>query len=91
MVATRRGPLHNKVKEWLTVSTSTNTEEVIQVETMKLSTLVLTVSPDLYDLLKEEELNSHIVIRGDVSSIGPEDLNEIIARTIEYHHSAPYH
>lgn len=58
---------------------------------MKLSTLVLMVSPDLYELLKKEELDSEIVLQGDVRSIDRKDLSEIIDKMIQYHHNAPYH
>ncbi|GGE20090.1 hypothetical protein GCM10011571_22550 [Marinithermofilum abyssi] len=61
------------------------------METLKLSTLILTVSPDLYELLKEEELDSEVILHTDIRLINRKDLNEIIEQTIQHHHKKPYH
>ncbi|MDR6227414.1 hypothetical protein [Desmospora profundinema] len=60
------------------------------METMKLSTLILTVCPDWYDLLRKEELDSEIIVT-DLQALKREDISEIIGQTIQHHHRAPYH
>ncbi|MFC4077047.1 hypothetical protein [Salinithrix halophila] len=60
------------------------------METMKLSTLVLTVSPDLYELLRKEELESEVIVP-DIRLLNREDLSEIIEQAIKHHHRPPYH
>ncbi|MCS1350080.1 hypothetical protein [Mechercharimyces sp. CAU 1602] len=59
--------------------------------TMKLSTLVLTVSPKLYKLLKKEELEAEVIVRCELSEINEEDIDEIIAHTIEFYQNSPHH
>lgn len=62
------------------------------MQSIKLSELVLAVSPELYDLLTEAERDSDIILQGDVSSLDEEDINYIIEKTIaHYHQDAPYH
>ncbi|SDX51006.1 hypothetical protein SAMN05444487_12114 [Marininema mesophilum] len=60
------------------------------METMKLSTLILTVSPDLYELLRDVELDSEVIVT-NIQSINRDDLSEIISQAIEHHHCPPYH
>lgn len=62
------------------------------MQTMKLSQLVLVVSPELYDLLTETERNANVMVHGKISDINKDDMNRIVAQTIVYHHeSAIYH
>jgi hypothetical protein len=62
------------------------------MQTVKLSQLVLAVSPELYELLTEAELGASILVHGELSNINREDINRIIAQTIVYHHgNALYH
>jgi hypothetical protein len=62
------------------------------MQTVKLSQLVLAVSPELYDLLTEAERNSDILVHGELSELNKEDMNRIIAQTIaNYHGNAFYH
>ncbi|MBA4492809.1 hypothetical protein ACFO25_09035 [Paenactinomyces guangxiensis] len=62
------------------------------MQTVKLSDLVLAVSPELYDLLTEAERDSDIIVQGDPRSLSEEDINTIIAQTIaHYHQNGPYH
>ncbi|PTX55163.1 hypothetical protein C8P63_12143 [Melghirimyces profundicolus] len=60
------------------------------MQTMKLSALILTVSPDLYDLLRKEELDSEVLVT-DIQALNREDISEIIEQAIQQHHRAPYH
>ncbi|MGA8943685.1 MAG: hypothetical protein WB502_13390 [Thermoactinomyces sp.] len=62
------------------------------MQTVKLSQLVLALSPELYDLLTETERNANVMIHGKLSDINRDDMNRIVAQTIAYHHeSAIYH
>jgi hypothetical protein len=62
------------------------------MQTVKLSQLVLAVSPELYDLLTEAERNSDILVHGELSELNKEDMNRIIAQAIvNYHGNAYYH
>lgn len=63
----------------------------MQVETLKLSTLVMTVTPELYSLLTKEELEADVMIQGDIGKLKREDVNRIIASAIEQNVSTPYH
>ncbi|SFS44768.1 hypothetical protein [Marininema halotolerans] len=60
------------------------------METMKLSTLILTVSPELYELLRDVELDSEVIV-SNIQAINREDVSEIIVQAIEHHHCPPYH
>jgi hypothetical protein len=57
------------------------------MQTIKLSQLVLAISPELYDLLTEAERNAQILVQGELSAIRKEDMNQIIAQTIVHHHA----
>lgn len=61
------------------------------METLKLATIVLTVTPDLYALLTQKELNADVMIQGDVDTLEREDVNKIIASAIEQSVSTPFH
>ncbi|SFI96746.1 hypothetical protein [Thermoflavimicrobium dichotomicum] len=62
------------------------------MRTVKLSNLILAVSPELYDLLTEAELNSYVLVERDFSELDQEELNDIIAKAIVFHQVNPrYH
>jgi hypothetical protein len=62
------------------------------MQTIKLSKLVLEVSPELYELLTEAERDSDIIVQGDPFALNEEDINVIVAETIaHYHQDMPYH
>jgi hypothetical protein len=62
------------------------------MQTIKLSKLILKVSPKLHALLTEAERDSDIVVRGDPFALNEEDINVIVAEMIAYYHQdAPYH
>lgn len=61
------------------------------METLKLSTIVMTVTPDLYGLLTKEELEADVIIQGDIKTLKREDVNRIIASAIEQNVATPYH
>jgi len=61
------------------------------MQTIKLSHLVLAVSPELYDLLTEVERNANVMVHGHLSEIKQEHMNWIIQETITYHHSNGYY
>ncbi|QKG85257.1 hypothetical protein GXN76_12740 [Kroppenstedtia pulmonis] len=60
------------------------------METMKLSTLILTLSPELYELLREEELEAEVIVTS-LRALNQKDLGEIIEQTIQHHHRSPFH
>ena len=39
------------------------------METLKLSTIVMTITPDLYGLLTKEELEADVLIQGDIEKL----------------------
>lgn len=61
------------------------------METLKLSTIVMTITPDLYGLLTKEELEADVLIQGDIENLKREDVNRIIASAIEQNVVSPYH
>ncbi|MGA9174123.1 MAG: hypothetical protein WBZ33_09145 [Thermoactinomyces sp.] len=56
------------------------------MQTVRLSQLVLAVSPELYELLTEAELGASVLVHGELSGINRDDINRIVAQTIAYHH-----
>ncbi|GAB7389044.1 hypothetical protein BSNK01_28820 [Bacillaceae bacterium] len=52
------------------------------MEAVKLSTIILTLKPELYDFLTPEELNSYIVLRNGIAALTDKDLLEIIQASI---------
>jgi len=54
------------------------------METVKLSTLVRFVLPELQDLLTVQELEMPVVLRNGIDSISYEDILEIIEATIHH-------
>ncbi|MCF6094264.1 hypothetical protein L1765_09840 [Microaerobacter geothermalis] len=53
------------------------------METVKLSTIVLTFSPELYPLLTPDELESFIVLKYGLQSLDKESVIEIVEASIE--------
>jgi hypothetical protein len=54
------------------------------METLKLSEIVLSVTPDLYRLLTEQELELPIVLQYGLGSLQTDDVLEIIEASIFY-------
>lgn len=54
------------------------------METLKLSEIVLSVRPELYRLLTEQELDLPIVLKHGLGSIQAEDILQIIEASILY-------
>ncbi|RTE09539.1 hypothetical protein [Paenibacillus whitsoniae] len=62
------------------------------VETVKLSRIVLKLTPELYPSLTSYELESEIVLQFGIESLDAEDVMEIIQFSItEHHKDALYH
>jgi hypothetical protein len=59
--------------------------EVMLVETVKLSRIVLKVSPELAGFLTRSELNSEIVLRNGIEALEAQDVMEIIQYSISEH------
>jgi hypothetical protein len=55
------------------------------VETVKLSRIVLKVSPELALFLTRNELNSEIVLKNGIEALEAEDVMEIIQYSISEH------
>ncbi|SEB76977.1 hypothetical protein [Paenibacillus sp. GP183] len=55
------------------------------VETVKLSRIVLKVSPELAGFLTLSELNSEIVLRNGIEALEAQDVMEIIQYSISEH------
>ncbi|WNR43196.1 hypothetical protein MJB10_19060 [Paenibacillus roseipurpureus] len=56
------------------------------VETVKLSRIVLKLTPELYPSLTSHELESEIVLRFGIEALAAEDVMEIIQFSISEHH-----
>jgi hypothetical protein len=54
------------------------------METLKLSKIVLSVKPDLYDLLTPQELALPIVLEHGLGALQGQDVLEIIEASIFY-------
>ncbi|MCS7460158.1 hypothetical protein N0M98_08395 [Paenibacillus doosanensis] len=52
------------------------------VETVKLSTIVMRLTPELYPFLKRSELDFEIVLRNGLEALEAEDAMEIIQYSI---------
>ncbi|TDF95986.1 hypothetical protein [Paenibacillus piri] len=52
------------------------------VETVKLSTIVMRLTPELYPFLKRTELDFEIVLRNGLEALEAEDAMEIIQYSI---------
>ncbi|CAG7625139.1 hypothetical protein PAESOLCIP111_02696 [Paenibacillus solanacearum] len=55
------------------------------VETVRLATIVMKLTPELYPTLTKNELESEIVLRNGLSSLVAEDAMEIIQYSISEH------
>ncbi|MFC6230474.1 hypothetical protein ACFQI7_21885 [Paenibacillus allorhizosphaerae] len=55
------------------------------VETVRLATIVMKLTPDLYPTLTKIELESEIVLRNGLASLMAEDAMEIIQYSISEH------
>ncbi|GAA4862809.1 hypothetical protein GCM10023310_47770 [Paenibacillus vulneris] len=55
------------------------------VETVKLSTIVMRLTPELYPFLKRSELDFEIVLRNGLEALEAEDAMEIIQYSISEH------
>lgn len=67
---------------------STTLDEVKMMETIKLSTIVLAVTPELVSCLTPEELDLQIVLRDGLHSLQTmqwDDVLEIIEASILHH------
>jgi hypothetical protein len=65
---------------------------VMLVETVKLSRIVMKLTPELYPFLKSSELDSEIILRNGMEALEAEDVMEIIQFSIaEHHRDALYH
>ncbi|CAN7396015.1 MULTISPECIES: hypothetical protein [Paenibacillus] len=56
------------------------------VETVKLSRIVMKLTPELYPSLTSNELESEIVLRFGIEALAAEDVMEIIQFSISEHH-----
>lgn len=61
---------------------------VVEMETVKLSEIVMKWFPDMIPFLKQKELNSVIVLRDGMSILEPEDAMEIIQYSILEHQNS---
>lgn len=55
------------------------------VETVKLSTIVMKLTPELYPFLKRSELDFEIVLRNGLEALETEDAMEIVQYSISEH------
>lgn len=64
----------------------------VEMETVKLSQIVMKWFPDMMSFLKQNELNSLIVLRDGLGILEQDDAMEIIQFSIcEHQSSAPLH
>lgn len=64
---------------------TTTIGRVIHVETVKLSRIVMKLTPELHPFLKPGELDSDIVLMNGIDSLLEEDAVEIIQFSISEH------
>ncbi|WP_213523745.1 hypothetical protein [Paenibacillus sp. J31TS4] len=57
----------------------------MKMETVKLSRIVMKLTPELYSSLKPNELNSEIVLANGIDALESEDALEIIQYSISEH------
>ncbi|MDF2668275.1 MAG: hypothetical protein K0R67_581 [Paenibacillus sp.] len=55
------------------------------METVKLSRIVMKLTPELYPFLRHNELNSEIMLRNGLEALETEDVMEIIQYSISEH------
>jgi len=57
----------------------------MEVETVRLSRIVMEITPEFYPFLKQSELDSVIVLRDGIQVLEPKDAVEIIQQSIYQH------
>lgn len=62
----------------------------VEMETVKLSAIVMRWYPDMMPFLKQNELNSVIVLRDGMSILEPADAMDIIHYSICEHQNSAY-
>ncbi|WP_438448673.1 hypothetical protein [Gorillibacterium sp. sgz5001074] len=62
----------------------------MHVETVKLSRIVMKLTPELYPFLKPRELDSEIVLVNGIEALMEEDAVEIIQYSISEHQKNVY-
>lgn len=62
----------------------------VEMETVKLSAIVMRWYPDMMPFLKQNELNSVIVLRDGLSILDPADAMDIIHYSICEHQNSAY-
>lgn len=60
------------------------------METVKLSRIVMELTPELYPFLKPKELNSDIVLIHGFGALQAEDVKEIVQFSISEHQKKDY-
>jgi hypothetical protein len=61
----------------------------MRVETVRLSRIVLKLTPEMYPFLRSDELEAEIVLRDGFESLEPDDAVEIVTISItEYQKDA---
>lgn len=63
---------------------------LMEMETVKLSAIVMRWYPDMMPFLKQDELNSVIVLRDGLSILEPADAMDIIHYSICEHQNSAY-
>lgn len=62
----------------------------MNVETVKLATIVMRLTPEMYAFLKRDELDSVIVLRNGLEALQAEDAMEIIQHSISEHQKGAF-
>ncbi|MNB73788.1 hypothetical protein D3C81_224620 [compost metagenome] len=62
----------------------------VEMETVKLSAIVMKWYPDMMPFLKQDELDSMIVLRDGLSILDPADAMDIIQYSICEHQDSAY-
>lgn len=62
----------------------------MEVETVKLSRIVMELTPEFFPFLKQSELDSVIVLRDGLNVLNPQDALEIIQHSIYEHQKHSY-
>lgn len=52
------------------------------METLKLSKIILSKKPELFDCLTQDELDSHIILKNGVEQLSQDDLLQLIEVSI---------
>lgn len=61
------------------------------METVRLRTIVNSITPELYPILTERERNAEIVLRDGVRALNRYDVLEIVAATIHEKRDVLFH